>query len=62
MQGDYVSYVISDLPNFAEGGRSLDIEGFGADDETTDILDVEGEFFMPEAKQWHKFEFCEEAP
>ena len=60
--GDYLSYVISDLPNFAEGGRSIDIEGFGSDDETTDILDVEGEFFMPEAKQWHKFEFCEEAP
>ena len=62
MKGQYVSYVISDLPNFVEGGRSLDIEGFGADDETTDILNVEGEYFQPEIKQWHQFKFCEEAP
>lgn len=61
-QGDYLSYIITDLPNFAGGGgRSIDIEGFGAPDETTDILNEEGEPFTP-TPQWHKFEFQEEAP
>ena len=54
MLGNLVQYQVCDLPNFADpdGGRSIKVTaGFGADDETTDIIGELGDW-IDISKYW----------
>lgn len=67
LTGCYVQFTLSDLPNFSKASAEVDAriisveEGYGAPDETTDILDQLGEQLYYGAKLiWHLFEVSEE--
>jgi hypothetical protein len=61
--GNLVQYVVCDLPNFAypDEGRTVKVTtGFGADDETTDIIDQLGEWIdLSKLCRWSKVDILE---
>jgi hypothetical protein len=60
LTGNNVMFMVSDLPNFSkasdEDTRVVSVEeGFGADDETTDIIDQIGDWInLPNKLVWHE--------
>ena len=66
LTGNNVMFVVSDLPNFAkasdEDTRVVTVEaGFGADDETTEIINQIGDWIdMPSKLVWHELTITDE--
>lgn len=66
LTGCYVQFTLSDLPNFSkasdEDTRVISVEeGFGAPDETTEILNQLGtEIYIGDKITWHPFKVIEE--
>ena len=66
LTGNNVMFVVSDLPNFSkasdEDTRVVTVEeGFGADDETTDIIGQIGEWInLPSLLEWHELTITDE--
>ena len=63
VMGNLVQYVVCDLPNFAnpDEGRTVEVTtGFGADDETTDIINELGEWIdLSKLWKWSPIEIKE---
>lgn len=66
LTGNNVMFMVSDLPNFSkasdEDTRVVSVEaGFGADDETTDIIDQIGDWInLPSKLVWHELTITDE--
>jgi hypothetical protein len=66
LTGNNVMFVVSDLPNFSkasdEDTRVVSLEeGFGSEDETTEIINQLGDWIdLPSKLVWHKLTITDE--